>query len=116
MKRCSDAYRRGTGSPINSTVHCGLVTAPDGATKMVAVPLCHCGEPAQAETDVRPLRELGTPLLDELGPLPYVAHEPLVRRDASSRAFNYWKSAFFRELSGRCNRDLAGVLRASPSA
>ena len=82
-----DAYRRVTeGAPDELTVQCGLGTGPDGSTKIVAVPLCHCGQLAQAETDVRPLRQLGAPLLDELGPLPYVEQNRLVRRAPSDAA------------------------------
>jgi FAD/FMN-containing dehydrogenase len=83
---------------------------------MVAVPLCHCGELAQAETDVRPLRELGTPLLDELGPLPYVAQNRLSDEMLPRGALNYWKSAFFRELSDAAIATLLECFEQVPSA
>ena len=112
-----DAYRRVTkGAPDELTVQCGLSTAPDGSTRMVAVPLCHCGELAQAETDVRPLRELGTPLLDELGPLPYVEQNRLSDEMLPRGALNYWKSAFFRELSDAAIATLLECFEQVPSA
>jgi FAD/FMN-containing dehydrogenase len=112
-----DAYRRVTkAAPDELTVQCGLSTAPDGSTRMVAVPLCHCGELAQAETDVRPLRELGAPLLDELGPLPYVEQNRLSDEMLPRGALNYWKSAFFRELSDAAIATLLECFEQVPSA
>jgi FAD/FMN-containing dehydrogenase len=112
-----DAYRRVTkGPPDELSVQCGLSTAPDGSTRMVAVPLCHCGELAQAETDVRPLRELGAPLLDELGPLPYVEQNRLSDERLPRGALNYWKSAFFSELSDAAIATLLECFEQVPSA
>ena len=82
------------GAPDELTVHCGLVTAPDGATKMVAVPLCHCGELAQAETDVRPLRSSGRAAVGRTGSL-RTSRTACPTRCFPTRRFNYWKSAFF---------------------
>ena len=112
-----DAYRRVTkGAPDELSVQCGLSTAPDGSTRMVAVPLCHCGELAQAETDVRPLRELGAPLLDQLGPLPYVEQNRLSDEMLPRGALNYWKSAFFSELSDAAIATLLECFEQVPSA
>ena len=68
-----DFYRQFTKSlPDELTAFAGLVHAPDGSgTKIVALPVCHCGDLQQAESDVRPLREFGPPLLDLIGPMPY---------------------------------------------
>jgi FAD/FMN-containing dehydrogenase len=112
-----DAYRRVTeGAPDEFTIQCGIGTAPDGSTRIVAVPLCHCGELAQAETDVRPLRQLGAPLFDELGPLPYVEQNRLSDERLPRGALNYWKSAFFTELSDAAVATLLECFEQVPSA
>ena len=53
--RCSTMYRQFTKElPDEATVFCGLVHAPDGSgMKLCALPLCHCGDLAQAEADLR---------------------------------------------------------------
>ncbi len=44
---------------------------------MAAIAVCHTGTPAAAERDLAALRELGPPLLDRIGPLPYVVQQRL---------------------------------------
>ena len=112
-----DAYRRVTkGAPDELSVQCGLGTAPDGSTRMAAVPLCHCGDLDRAGTDVEPLRRLGTPLFDALGPLPYVEQNRLPDSSFPRGALNYWKSAFFTELSDDAVAILLECFRGVPSA
>ena len=50
-----DFYRQFTKSlPDELTAFAGLVHAPDGSgTKIVALPVCHCGDLQQAESDVQ---------------------------------------------------------------
>src|SRR4051794_38670228 len=68
-----DVFRRVTKeAPDELGVQCGFVTGPDASTKLVALPLCHSGKLDQAEADIRPVRELGTPLLDAIEPKSYV--------------------------------------------
>ena len=68
-----DFYRQFTKNlPDEVTAFAGLVHAPDGSgTKIVATPVCHCGDLEQAESDVKPVREFGPPALDLIGPMPY---------------------------------------------
>jgi FAD/FMN-containing dehydrogenase len=46
-----------------------------------------------------PLRSFGTPLLDAIGPLPYVAQQSLLDAAAPAGRQIYWKSQFFRALT-----------------
>ncbi len=39
---------------------------------------CHCGEPQEGERVVRPLRELGPPVVDLVGPMPYTDLQALL--------------------------------------
>ena len=66
-------YREFTASlPDELTVFCGLLHAPDGSgTPIAAITLCHCGSPADAEAAVRPVKEFGSPIVDEIAPRSY---------------------------------------------
>ena len=68
-----DMFRQFTKDlPDEVTVFCGLVHAPDGSgMKLCALPMCHCGELGQAESDLAPLRQFGPPILDLVQPMPY---------------------------------------------
>jgi FAD/FMN-containing dehydrogenase len=100
----------------DTTAFCGLVHAPDGSgTKIVATPVCHCGDATKAESDLRPLREFGPPLLDMIGPMPYPAVNTLLDAGFPKGAFNYWKSAFFTELSDAAVRTMVDAFEAAPS-
>ena len=112
-----DFYRQFTKSlPDELTAFAGLVHAPDGSgTKIVALPVCHCGDLQQAESDVRPLREFGPPLLDLIGPMPYPVINTLLDPGFPKGALNYWKSAFFTELSDAAVRTMVDAFEAAPS-
>ena len=112
-----DFYRQFTKSlPDELTSFAGLVHAPDGSgTKIVALPVCHCGDLQQAESDVRPLREFGPPLLDLIGPMPYPVINTLLDPGFPKGALNYWKSAFFTELSDAAVRTMVDAFEAAPS-
>src|SRR5437588_555124 len=54
------------------TVFAGLVHAPDGSgAKLAALVVFHTGDPVEAERDLEPFKTWGSPLLVEVGPMPY---------------------------------------------
>jgi hypothetical protein len=112
-----DTYRQFTKSlPDEVTAFAGLVHAPDGSgMKIVATPVCHCGDAKQAEADLRPLREVGPPLLDLIGPMPYPVINTLLDGAFPKGALNYWKSAFFTELSDAAIQTMVDAFEATPS-
>jgi hypothetical protein len=112
-----DFYRQFTKSlPDELTAFIGLVHAPDGSgMKIVATPVCHCGDLKQAESEVRPVREFGPPLLDLIGPMPYPVINTLLDAAFPPLALNYWKSAFFTELSDAAVRTLVDAFEGTPS-
>jgi FAD/FMN-containing dehydrogenase len=86
----------------------GVGHAPDGSgAKLALVLACHSGSPEQAEEDLRPLREFGSPVLIELGPLPYTVMNTLLDAAFPVGSLNYWKSGF---LSGLPNEALDAIL------
>jgi hypothetical protein len=77
--------------------------------------VCHCGDPSDAEGAFTALRGAATPLVDLLGPLPYPVINTLLDDGFPKGARNYWKSAFFKELSGEAVAIMVDAFRQSPS-
>ena len=84
-------------APDELAVYAGLLSAPDG-TPVVALIACHCGELEEGEAALKPLRALGTPLMDAIQPMPFPKMQSLLDGGFPDGALNYWKSAFLREL------------------
>jgi FAD/FMN-containing dehydrogenase len=85
--------------PDELAAFAGVGHAPDGSgTKLALVVACHLGTPEQAEKDLRPLREFGSPVLVELGPLPYTTMNSLLDGGYPAGSLNYWKSGFLTGL------------------
>jgi FAD/FMN-containing dehydrogenase len=89
-----------TSLPDEHTVFGGLVHAPDGSsTKLAAIVTCHCGPPAAAEKALKPLKQFGSPVMEALGPIPYVELNAMLDAGFPKGALNYWKSSFLKQLS-----------------
>ena len=111
-----DVFRRVTkGAPDELGIQCGFVTGPDASTKLIALPLCHCGDLDQAEADIAAVRGIGTPLLDAIGPRPYAEQNRQLDESFPSGALNYWKSAYFTELTDAAARMLIECFEQCPS-
>jgi FAD/FMN-containing dehydrogenase len=94
----------------------GVGHAPDGSgAKIALVVACHVGAPEQAEADLRPLREFGSPITVELGPLPYTVMNSLLDAAYPTGSLNYWKSAFLAQLSDEALDELLVRFAACPS-
>jgi len=112
-----DQFRQFTKAlPDEVTAFCGLVHAPDGSgAQLCAIPLCHSGDLAQAEADLAPLRQFGPPLLDLVQPMPYPMVNSMLDDAFPRGALNYWKSAFFTELSDAAVETMIEAFKAVPS-
>jgi hypothetical protein len=75
--------------------------------KAVAVAACWAGDAADGENIVRPLRALGTPIADLLGPIPYVDLQQLADPAWGAGGANYFTSAFVEQLSDEAIESLA---------
>jgi FAD/FMN-containing dehydrogenase len=94
-------------SPDDLVLMMALVHAPDGSgQKIAAVGMCHCGDLVAGEKAADAIRTAATPLIDLLGPLPYPVQNTLLDPGFPKGARNYWKSAFFKEIT----RDAVGVM------
>jgi FAD/FMN-containing dehydrogenase len=81
-------------------VFAGLVHAPDGSgMKLSALVVCHTGDPDQAESDLATFKAWGSPLVVEVGPMPYPAMNTILDEGYPTGSFNYWLSSFTRGLT-----------------
>jgi FAD/FMN-containing dehydrogenase len=88
------------GSSDDLMTFAGVGHAPDGSgAKLALCVACHLGSPEQAEKELDPLRQFGSPLLVELGPLPYAVLNSLLDAGYPPGSLNYWKSGFLNEVS-----------------
>jgi FAD/FMN-containing dehydrogenase len=94
-------YRELTqAAPDELTVYFSLFADPSTpGDKLAAMIACHCGDAADAEADLKPLRQFGPPAADLIQPMPYPVINTLSDGGYPKGAFNYWKSAFFSDLS-----------------
>src|SRR5215471_2597487 len=92
-------YRDFTQSaPEELTAYAALAYTPEGVPA-VAVIACYCGDLTEGEKVFRPLRAFGTPILDEIQPMPFPQMQTLLDAAFPDGNQNYWKSTFLRELS-----------------
>jgi len=78
----------------------GLLFAPDGSgNKIAGIVAAHCGSPQDGEAAVRPLKAFGPPVMDVMGPIPYVAQNSMLDASYPRGALNYWKANFVTDLS-----------------
>ena len=94
-------YREFTAElPDEATAFAGVLHAPDGSgTKIAALVLCHCGPESEAEADLRPAREFGSPIMDTVSRMPYETINGMLDGGFPRGALNHWKSSFLSELS-----------------
>jgi FAD/FMN-containing dehydrogenase len=81
------------------TVFAALVHAPDGSgVKLSALVVFHTGDAGQAERELEPFKTWGSPLLVEVGPMPYPAMNTILDAGFPAGSLNYWLSSFTRGL------------------
>ncbi len=82
------------------TVFAGLVHAPDGSgMKLAAMVPFHTGAPEDAERELAPFKEWGSPAMVEVGPMPYPAMNAMLDGGFPKGALNYWRSSFVSGLA-----------------
>src|SRR5258708_31721190 len=67
--------------------------------RAVAVMACYCGDLAEGERVLEPLRAFGSPLLDAIQPMPFPIMQTLADQANPDNIHNYWKSTLLNELS-----------------
>src|SRR5690348_8631989 len=82
------------------TVFAGLVHAPDGSgVKLSALVVCHAGDPDDAARELAPLLSFGSPVMTQVGLMPYPQMNTLLDAGYPLGSLNYWLSSFTRGLT-----------------
>jgi len=91
------------------------MAAPPGGGEIFEFGVCYSGPPGEAERWLAPLRRLGTPLKDTIGPVDYVALQRSGDvRDARNFG-TYLKSGFLDDLPASLPADIVDGFRADPA-
>ncbi len=78
----------------------GLIHAGDGSgAKLVAIVVCHCGEPEAGIKAVAPIKAFGSPVMNNIGPMSYCQLNGMLDAAYPRGALNYWKSNFLDWLT-----------------
>ena len=85
-------------TPDEFTSWCVMMADPDGHQICVIVP-CYNGPIAEGEAYIKPLRELGTPIADLVGPMSYEDLQALTDAALVPGRQYYEKSHFMKEIS-----------------
>ena len=85
-------------APEELTAYVGLITGPDGSP-VVGVIVCWCGDLAEGERVLNPLRQFGAPVMDAVQPMPFPAMQKILDDAFPDGTQNYWKSTFLKALS-----------------
>lgn len=75
-----------------------LMTTPDG-NKGCGIAVAYPGDPEEGARIVAPIKSFGTPVLDVIGPMPYLALQAMLEQAMPPNLLNYWKAEFLSEVS-----------------
>ena len=80
-------------APDELTAAAVLVTGPDGH-KGCAIAVAYSGAVAEGERVVRSIKSFGSPVMDVMGPIPYLAQQSMLEQAMPPNLRNYWKADF----------------------
>lgn len=84
-------------TPDELTAACALLTGPDGKPA-VGIAVCYNGAIEEGERVIRPVRQFGPPLADQIGPIPYTAVQSMVDPLFPPGRHYYAKAPWLREI------------------
>jgi FAD/FMN-containing dehydrogenase len=118
-------YREFTADlPDELTTLANLLTAPPApflpeewhGKKLIALIGCYAGEVEEGAEAMRPLRELGDPVADLVGPMPYAQLQQLIDALWPKGMQTYMKAGYLRELDDAAIATLARFHQEAPGA
>jgi FAD/FMN-containing dehydrogenase len=81
--------------PDDLTVFAALVHAPDGSgMKLTGFAVFHTGDEDEAQRDLEPFLTWGSPVMTEVGRMPYPVMNTLLDEGYPAGSHNYWLSSF----------------------
>src|ERR1700722_6471603 len=73
--------------------------APDGSgAKLAALVVCHAGDTDTAAQELAPFLSFGSPVMTQVGPMPYPQMNTLLDAGYPTGSLNYWLSSFTHGL------------------
>jgi FAD/FMN-containing dehydrogenase len=75
-----------------------LLTGPDGQ-KACGIAAAYPGDLAEGQRLLAPVKQFGLPVMDVIGPMPYVAQQSLIDAAMPPHVLNYWKAEFLLDIS-----------------
>jgi FAD/FMN-containing dehydrogenase len=85
-------------APDPLTVAAAILTGPDGQ-KVCAMACAYAGAVEEGQKAVRPIKEFGSPVMDIIGPMPYLGQQSLLEPAMPPDMRNYWKAEFLHEFT-----------------
>ena len=77
------------------TVFAALAHAPDGSgMKLAGMIVFHTGTPEEAERELAPFKDWGSPLVVKVGRMPYPVINTILDAGYPEGSLNYWLSSF----------------------
>jgi hypothetical protein len=93
---------------------CAVLTSPDGHP-VVAIAVCYNGSLDEGERVLRPLREFGPPLADQIGPMPYGVLQTVLDGSFPRGRQYYWKAHLMGPITDAAVEVTAESFAAVPS-
>jgi FAD/FMN-containing dehydrogenase len=85
-------------APDHQVWFAGLLPMP-GVGKLAAVVFTEFGPEEEGQQALRPIRELGSIVVDTVAPIPYCAMQRQLDSNSPKGLRNYWKSVYMNDLS-----------------
>jgi FAD/FMN-containing dehydrogenase len=91
-----------------------LETAWHGRPAIILA-VCWSGAVSAGESGLAPLRNVGRPVADHIGPMPYARWQQMQDPGAPAGRYYYWKTANYREMSESTLEQLAAAAQDLPT-
>jgi FAD/FMN-containing dehydrogenase len=82
--------------------------------RICAMAVCHSGDPDAVERDLAPVRALGDPLVDLLGPMPYTEVQSYLDDGEPKGHHYYWRTEFLAGLDDRLLAEMRELFAGCP--
>lgn len=101
-------------SPDELRCVAALLTSPEGQP-VCGIVVCYAGALEEGERVLKPLREFGPPVADQIGPMPYTVLQGMLEAGFPHGLQNYWKSNFMKELTDEAIDTMLEHFKQAPS-
>ena len=108
-------YREFTGAePDELTTYAALSPSPEGQP-IAVLAACFNGPVAEGQRVLEPLKAFGPPIMDQMGPIPYLQLQQMLDELFQPGFQHYWKSSFLQDLSGEAFDTIVDHYAGRPS-